>query len=80
MELLNRVFPTCVGVFLFELLLYIDLKSIPHMRGGVSHIFVNYNLSKWVFPTCVGVFPVFEMDLRGWTGIPHMRGGVSRQN
>ena len=33
---MSKVFPTCVGVFLTIYLFYLDSKSLPHVRGGVS--------------------------------------------
>ena len=35
------VFPTCVGVFLVHHLGAIRDKSLPHVRGGVSHSAVS---------------------------------------
>ena len=32
----GRVFPTCVGVFLFLLTGFSESPSLPHVRGGVS--------------------------------------------
>ena len=35
-EVITAVFPTCVGVFLFERGHDVEDRGLPHVRGGVS--------------------------------------------
>ena len=50
------VFPTCVGVFLFILLLSCDVISLPHMRGGVSWTYLLCRLVLRSSPHAWGCF------------------------
>ena len=74
---MNRVFPTCVGVFLGRgRPRPRRLRSSPRAWGcfypGQPDVF---RLA--VFPTCVGVFPLDLFCLVEEKGLPHVRGGVS---
>ncbi len=77
MPIKSSVFPTCVGVFLVSLRDFCRRWSLPHMRGGVSVVYITEVETAAVFPTCVGVFLKSPSQIGITTCLPHMRGGVS---
>jgi len=52
----SRVFPTCVGVFLFFHFLYLTFYSFPHVRGGVSTIHICSKFCTKFSPRAWGCF------------------------
>ncbi len=66
----QRVFPTCVGVFLrvpdFDLL----GASLPHMRGGVSHARMVSQHQEVSSPHAWGCFPVNTTFSKGSSVFP----------
>ena len=74
---MNSVFPTCVGVFPPLFLGGGKEKSLPHVRGGVSHKELFCSPEQRVFPTCVGVFLTTTKNQDFASCLPHVRGGVS---
>ena len=71
------VFPTHVGVFLHIVASGSRFGSLPHARGGVSHIPAHLRYCAPVFPTHVGVFLTTGGTLPSTERLPHARGGVS---
>ncbi|ABQ21652.1 conserved hypothetical protein [Vibrio cholerae O395] len=56
LDLIARVFPTQVGVFLLWALFYVPVPGLPHAGGGVSHYFNNRRSSDWSSPRRWGCF------------------------
>ena len=73
----RQVFPTCVGVFLWKGKCQTRAWRLPHVRGGVSIMFMGLCRGKRSSPRAWGCFflPSTHNDVA--VGLPHVRGGVS---
>ena len=67
---LQRVFPTCVGVFLKKKNSIIALFSLPHVRGGVSSLSHTFLFQKWSSPRAWGCFSTSSSPMKRWTVFP----------
>ena len=73
----QRVFPTCVGVFLSSPCALAMSTGLPHVRGGVSTLSLKIQNRIESSPRAWGCFyqRLHPHDTR--RGLPHVRGGVS---
>ena len=53
---IERVFPTCVGVFLFSFIILHRNMRLPHVRGGVSNSSLCRASGRWSSPRAWGCF------------------------
>ena len=56
---LQYVFPTCVGVFLMAVIVFVGAVGFPHMRGGVSGVRSTGDDEYMFSPHAWGCFPCF---------------------
>ena len=71
------VFPTCVGVFLLDVIKRDSKGGSSPRAWGCFQSFPTEASGGPVFPTCVGVFPRGERARPAGSRLPHVRGGVS---
>ena len=69
-----------MGVFLSQAYFHRPDFGLPHTRGGVSTILLQWLEAQTVFPTHVGVFPTGHPAYSPRARLPHTRGGVSTRN
>ena len=66
-----------MGVFLSQAYFHRPDFGLPHTRGGVSTILLQWLEAQTVFPTHVGVFLKERLGADNGERLPHTRGGVS---
>ena len=63
-NMLDQVFPTCVGVFLADEKIIPEEISFPHMRGGVSFLIVDTVGLCMFSPHAWGCFPWYSATVK----------------
>ena len=73
----QSVFPTLVGVFLYDPVPQRIPQRLPHARGGVSTKHVGNVIDVKSSPRSWGCFRSIAVNRKKPGGLPHARGGVS---